>query len=97
MIPLLRGATLEVPHGFSTRQGGVSAGAFAELNLSLKVGDAPEHVAENARRFREATGARGLSCLDQVHGDRVLEVVAPRPGLEAQGSADAQVTVGGSK
>lgn len=92
MIPLLRSDGLEVPHGFSTRAGGVSTGAYEQLNLGRKVGDDPAHVAENGRRFLEATGVRELACLDQVHGDAVLDVDRGRGDLQPLGEADAMIT-----
>jgi len=56
---------------FTTRQGGVSSGPWASLNLGKHVGDAAEAVAENRRRFGTL-----LPCAPQwvslVHGDRVL-------------------------
>ena len=36
------------------RRGGVSAGVYAELNLSLGVGDDPDHVVENRHRAGRA-------------------------------------------
>lgn len=92
MLPLLRTDHLAIPHGFSTRAGGVSTAEYEQLNLGRKVGDDPAHVAENGRRFLEATGARALACLDQVHGDRVLELETGRPDLQPLGEADAAVT-----
>lgn len=63
-------------HGFSTREGGVSTGPFASLNVSRTVGDDPAHVAENLARLAKAAGlARGPAAFAtafQVHGDRVL-------------------------
>ncbi len=61
------------PHGFSTRLGGVSEGAFASLNFGA--GDERAHVAENVRRFAEAVGfdAEALRQVDQVHGARVVD------------------------
>ena len=41
----------------TTRHGGVSAGAYATLNLSFGVGDRPEDVLENRRRAATALGA----------------------------------------
>jgi polyphenol oxidase len=60
-------------HGFSTRLGGVSGGPYASLNLGQSVGDRPEHVNENLRRFAAAVGyGPGESFeLQQVHGDTV--------------------------
>lgn len=86
---------LPVPHGFSTRDGGVSEGPFASLNLGLSVGDAPERVHENLRRaaaFAKVDPSE-LHTVSQVHGDRVLE--APPPGPRSDqvpppfGEADA--------
>jgi len=92
VIPLLRSTRLPVPHGFSTRAGGVSEGDFAELNLGRKVGDLPERVAENGRRFLEATGARALACLSQIHGGRVVEISSGRSDLEPLDEGDASIT-----
>ena len=47
---------LTVPHGFSLRQGGVSVGPLASLNLGDAVGDAAENVAENLRRLAAEAG-----------------------------------------
>ncbi len=73
----------------STRAGGVSSGALASLNLGRKVGDAPEAVAENRRRFvaslrtdRPDPVRRGEVAaasvrpvwLHQVHGTHVMEL-----------------------
>lgn len=56
----------------STREGGVSAGPYASLNLGAAVGDAPSAVAENRRRFAaRLEGARPL-WLRQVHGIRIV-------------------------
>jgi polyphenol oxidase len=42
---------------FSTRQGGVSQGPFASLNLGLRVGDEAAAVEENRRRLCDEVGA----------------------------------------
>lgn len=63
-----------MPHGFSTRLGGVSPAPFESLNLGLA--DAPgepdtwERVQENWRRFMAAVGLqdRALIRVRQVHG-----------------------------
>lgn len=68
----------------STRQGGVSTGAFASLNLGAHVGDDPAAVAENRRRFAAAAGIAAPGWLSQVHGCDV--VPASSSGAE---SADA--------
>jgi len=58
--PLLAGLP-GVVHGFFTRQGGVSTGAFHSLNVSLVVGDGQEQVAENLGRMRQALGLARLA------------------------------------
>ena len=76
-----------VRHGFSTREGGVSAGPFASLNLGRKTGDDEANVAENHRRLAEAAGYRELvSPEEQVHGDRVVDV-----RTETAGACDALI------
>jgi polyphenol oxidase len=42
---------------FSTREGGVSEGAYASLNLGIRTDDDPARVVENRRRLCEAVGA----------------------------------------
>src|SRR5208337_3981756 len=79
--PLLA-AFPELTHGFFTRRGGVSLGAYDSLNLSFNVGDRREAVAENRRRVREALGLRALASASQKHGRRGVVVAAeswPRP------------------
>lgn len=56
-------------HGITTRQGGISQGPFATLNLSLSVGDQAKAVAENRRRVAAALGSdlRRVLTSRQVH------------------------------
>lgn len=75
-------------HGFFTRRGGVSQGAYSTLNCGLRSEDDPNHVAENRDRARLAIGAAELRALRQVHGARV--VVADDP-WEVLPEADAMV------
>ena len=70
--PLLAG----FPHGYTTRDGGVSAPPHDALNLGGLVGDDPARVAENWRRLERATGL-GFARVKQVHGARVLRATAP--------------------
>jgi YfiH family protein len=75
--PLL--AAAGVPHGFSTRLGGVSVGPFTSLNFGnpggFELRDDLEAIAENHRRLQEAIGASGRHVLrvHQVHGNRVID------------------------
>jgi len=91
VIPLLRSELVQVPHGFTTREGGASAGPFHSLNLSFKVGDEPAAVQENGRRLQHAVGAP-VACLNQVHGDAVVHATSARPDLGAIADADASWT-----
>ncbi len=65
-------------HGFSTRHGGVSAGAYATLNLGRRVGDDLERLAENHRRIAAKIGYDPARLFEasQVHGVAVLDVGA---------------------
>jgi YfiH family protein len=86
--------SLPVPHGFFSRQGGVSSGPYASLNCSLSGGDARDAVLANRARAARAIGAEPdrLVGLMQVHGADVIEVTAPwSPGNGPR--ADAMVTV----
>lgn len=78
------------PHGFSTRQGGVSEGVYTSLNLGLSTGDDPARVTLNRQRVVAALGATmaQVCALEQVHG---AEVVVARPGWHQQ-RADALIT-----
>lgn len=77
-------------HGFCGRRGGVSRGAFAELNLSLRVGDEAEAVHENWRRVSLASGmAMRFATMRQVHGTNVATI---EPGTTDGVDADALVT-----
>jgi YfiH family protein len=74
-MDFVRATNLDVPHGFTTRTGGVSASPYDSLNLGLSSGDAQAPVAENRRRVLAAFGKdeRGACAFTQVHGTRVLE------------------------
>lgn len=74
----------------TTRQGGVSTGVFASLNLGAHVSDDPPAVAENRRRIASMLKLRHEpNWLQQVHGKRV----APLDGKPVLDPADAAVTV----
>ena len=72
-MTLLR-TPLPVPHGFTTREGGVSEGPFRSLNLSAATGDDPERVAENQRRVLAAFGHPPVA---GARRGRVAGAVAP--------------------
>jgi len=76
----------------STREGGLSDGPFATMNLGTAVGDAPERVAANRARFAAACGAAPVF-LRQVHGARVVRIGTGDARPEAPlHEADASVT-----
>jgi polyphenol oxidase len=58
----------------ATRNGGVSEGPFATLNLGLRVGDKDDAVLENVRRVRDALGLAGDEPrrVRQVHGTAMV-------------------------
>jgi YfiH family protein len=87
----LRSDALAVPHGFFTRQGGVSTGPFASLNCSLSGADDRDAVLENRARAVAAIGAPVLVGLMQVHSADVAVVEAPW-AAGAGPRADAMVT-----
>ncbi|WP_137179881.1 peptidoglycan editing factor PgeF [Roseomonas sp. AR75] len=93
MTPPFLTADLPVPHGFFTRQGGVSSGRFASLNCSLSGRDDPAAVKANRGRAADALGLAPdrLSGLNQVHGIAVATLRAPWPE-DDRPSADAMVT-----
>jgi YfiH family protein len=59
-----------IAHGFFGRQGGVSHGPFASLNVSLRNADRTAHALENRQRVTAALGFvdRPLLIARQVHG-----------------------------
>lgn len=74
--PIYQSSLLALPHGFSTKLGGVSEGIYQSLNLGHSRGDNPMHVEENFRRFCRSTGCDfdGMVFTRQVHGARVRRV-----------------------
>jgi len=70
-----------VRHGFTTRTGGASRGAFSSLNFSSREGDVPARVIENWGRIETAAALppRGWALLSQVHGARVERVAVGGP------------------
>jgi len=61
-------------HGFCGRTGGVSAGPFATFNLAGWVGDAPDSVAENWRRWHLLHPRLPVVRVRQVHGKLVHRI-----------------------
>lgn len=89
-IPILADPLRGLPHGFFTREGGVSTGIYATLNGGPGSGDDAAAVAENRARIAAHLGISALVSVHQVHGDRVEHVMAPWEGSRPK--ADAMVT-----
>jgi len=81
-------------HGVFARQGGVSTGPYASLNLSVSTGDAPQNVRENRLRVFRALERDPDSVADLwlVHSADVVVADEPRGARESLGKADALVT-----
>ena len=73
----------------TTRNGGVSSGAYSSLNVGAHVGDDPNHVAQNRARVQTQVPVP-IAYLQQTHSTIVVQaadsVVAP---LNADASVDA--------
>lgn len=83
-----------VPHGITTREGGVSRGPYASLNLGDNVGDAAGAVIANRAKLGAALGdmRRPRIFPRQVHGAEVYVVKElPRQG-DPPPEADALIT-----
>lgn len=81
-----------VIHGFMGRLGGVSRGPFESLNLASWVGDDPEAVAANLRRWHAGHPAvRMIAEVRQVHGNIVHTIDETYAGAR-QVDGDGMVT-----
>ena len=80
-----------VQHAISTKLGGVSKPPFDSLNLALHVGDNPQDVLTNRKRFAASLdlNAEDIVTPNQVHGDRVLRVDESHRGRGALNYDDA--------
>jgi len=94
-IPALE-ALPQVCHGFSTRVGGVSTGAYKTMNLSLNAGEDTDLVEINRCMFVKAleAGNPEVYTVKQVHGTRVIRIERKEtPAVEfRQAEGDAIVT-----
>jgi YfiH family protein len=84
---------LPAPHGFFTRNGGVSAGVYASLNCSLNGADDLENVFQNRARVAHAMGVapKNLLGLRQVH-EATVHWVTGGWGPGNLPEADAMIT-----
>lgn len=85
-LPLLRFPSLAafpgLVHAVSTRQGGVSTGSYASLNLSTSTGDSRENVDANYRRLAAALDLprERFTTTWQVHGTLVVRATHDNAG-----------------
>ncbi len=78
-----------IRHGFFGRQGGVSEGTFASLNVSFRTGDSPENATANRALAMQALALATdqLHTVKQVHSAKVvtLEGTTETGSIEADG------------
>jgi len=80
-LPVLTSPLLDLPgvrHACFTRQGGVSEGIYAGLNVGLGSRDDPAAVRENRRRAATHFGAGPLLTAYQVHSAVAVLASTPR-------------------
>lgn len=79
-------------HGFMGRRGGKSAGPYAGLNVSYRVGDDSKIVSQNVCDMKQFVGIHDgcIITMKQVHGDHLIEV--KDRNVKEAGEADGMVT-----
>ncbi len=79
-------------HGFFGRKGGKSLGAYASLNLSVRVGDDIQTVKDNLCDLKKAVGLHDerVVTMTQMHKDHIAEVSDKR--TKDAGPADGMIT-----
>jgi purine-nucleoside/S-methyl-5'-thioadenosine phosphorylase / adenosine deaminase len=87
-----------IAHGFFTRRGGVSEGAYASLNCGIGSGDDRDRVLTNRARVAATIGVAASHLVSpyQVHGANVAiveEPWAPGAGPEADGVVTARIGI----
>ena len=75
-LEYLTAEDITVPHGFTTRFGGVSSGSQESMNLAIGRGDSPGNVEANLRILAKALGfdAEKYVLTRQIHSDIVRVV-----------------------
>jgi len=95
-LPVLTSPLLDLPgirHAFFTRQGGVSRGIYAGLNVGSGSNDDPEAVAENRRRAAVHLGGTLVTAY-QVHSATALVADGPWPAGAPQADAVVSAAAG---
>ncbi|MDD9797677.1 MAG: peptidoglycan editing factor PgeF [Alphaproteobacteria bacterium] len=88
LAPLTHASLHPAPHGFFTRQGGISVGAYASLNAALYAGDKQQAVAENRLRIMTHLGAQGLLTAKQTHSNKAVLITDKADLTDITKSAD---------
>ncbi len=90
-VSFYQSGTLNTPHGFSTRVGGVStAPHLATMNFGFGRGEDRENVEENYRRFLAVTALeRPVLAAEQIHSARVFYTDGDRIICHENGEAAA--------
>ena len=96
-LAVLTSPLLEAPgvrHAFFTRQGGVSQGIYAGLNVGLGSNDEPAAVRENRRRAAAHFAAPDIVTVHQVHSALAVTATGAWPGPPPQADAVASAVPG---
>ncbi len=80
----------ELRHAVFTRNGGISKGPYAELNVGMGVGDAEENVRHNRMLISQCMDGGEPVFIRQVHGDEIVTVSGQAD--EAGQTGDAVIT-----
>lgn len=73
---------------FGTRMGGTEKGPFDNANISLEVGDNPDHVIGSRRKLQKDLGFETWQEVRQVHGPQMI--FEPEPThIDVEGSIEA--------
>ena len=75
-LEYLTAGGITVPHGFTTRFGGVSTGIFDSMNIAIKEGESEENVRKNLEILASGIGfdLQNLVTTRQTHSDIVRVV-----------------------
>jgi hypothetical protein len=95
-LPVITAPRLDLPgirHAFFTRQGGVSQGIYASLNVGAGSNDDPDAVRENRRRAAAHLGGELVTAY-QVHSALALVADGPWPAGPPQADAVVSATPG---
>ncbi|HEY8616659.1 peptidoglycan editing factor PgeF [Phenylobacterium sp.] len=96
-LPAITSPLLDLPgvrHAFFTRQGGVSKGIYASLNVGVGSRDDADAVQENRRRCAAHFGAETLVTAYQVHSASALVADGPWPAGPPQADGVVSATAG---